>query len=39
MLTAIQFDDESSFEAHKIDDVLSDGVLTSKLEASKSACS
>jgi hypothetical protein len=39
MLTAIQFDNQFSFKAREVDDVLSDRVLTSELEASKSACS
>ena len=38
MLTAIQFDDELSLEAHKIDDILSNRVLTSKLHAFTPAC-
>jgi len=38
MLTAIQFNNQLSFKAHKVDDILSNRVLASELHAFKSAC-
>ena len=38
MLTAIQFNNQLSFKAHKVDDILSSRVLASELHAFKSAC-
>ena len=38
MLTAIQLNNQLFFKAHKVGDILSNRLLTSKLHAFKSAC-